>query len=265
VARLLNEWVIRMKIGVRKIEIIFQECLEAAQRGENVEQVIKRYPKYADELLQRLETVQWLEENTADFAPRPGFIPAARQRLMERLRRESSTEITRPRDARALKAFQVKRFWRVLNLVSIMVLILAVGFVGMQGYSFAEMALPGDVLYGIKMFGEKVRLEATFDPAIKAELHVDYAGKRSSEIVELIFEGRYAYLTPTSASLKEHVRQADILLNSLKTSDPSLSNTLSEQLDSTFISQNLLLDLLVQSVPQDARLGVEEAIALEVR
>jgi hypothetical protein len=26
-----------------------------------------------------------------------------------------------------------------------------------------------------------------------------------------------------------------------------------------------LLDLLVQSVPQDARLGVEEAIALEVR
>jgi hypothetical protein len=64
----VNEWVTTMKIGARKIEIIFQECLEAAQKGESIEQVVNRYPTYADELIQRLETVQWLEENTADFA-----------------------------------------------------------------------------------------------------------------------------------------------------------------------------------------------------
>jgi hypothetical protein len=254
-----------MTFGVRKIEKIFQECLEAAQRGESVEQVVSRYPQYAKELLQRLETVEWLEENAAVFAARPGFISASGERLVDRLKQERFSDATRPRDMRALKAFQIKRFWQVLNLVAVGVLILTLGFVGMQGYSFAETALPGDVLYGVKMLGEKVRLEATHDPAMKAELHVDLAGRRSSEIVELIFEGRFEYLTPTSANLKEHVRQADVLLSGLKTSDPTLSNTLSEELASTFSTQNLLLDLLIQSVPQDARLGVEEAMTLEAR
>jgi len=254
-----------MRVRARKIEKIFQECLEAAQRGESVEQVVSRYPQYAEELLQRLETAAWLEGQSAAFAARPGFISASSERLVDRLKRESDGEATRPRGARVLKAYQKKKFWRALNLVSVLVLILTFVFVGMQGYSFAETALPGDALYGVKMLGEKVRLEATHDPAMKAELHVDFAGRRSSEIVELIFEGRFNYLTPTSANLKEHVRQADGLLSGLKASDPSLSNTLSEQLESTFITQNLLLDLLIQSVPQDARLGVEEAMTLEVR
>jgi Domain of unknown function (DUF5667) len=254
-----------MKVGSSRIEKIFQECLETAQRGESVEQVVSRYPRYAKELLQRLETAAWLERNEAVFAARPGFISASRQNLIERLKRESSAEATRPRDMRALKAFQIRKFWKVLNLVSVALLMLALGFVGMQGYSFAETALPGDALYGVKMLGEKVRLEATHDPAMKAELNVDYAERRSCEIVELIFEGRFEYLTPTSADLKEHVRQADALLSGLKASDPSLSDTLSEQLEGTFTTQNLLLDLLIQSVPQNARLGVEEAMTLEVR
>ena len=254
-----------MTVRARKIEKIFQECLEAAQRGESVEQVVSGYPRYAKELLQRLETVEWLEENTAVFAARPGYISASRERLVDRLKRESDAEATRPHDVQALKAFQKKKFWRALNLVSVMVLIMTFIIVGRQGYSFAETALPGDALYGVKMLGEQVRLEATHDPAMKAELHVDFAGRRCSEIVELIFEGRFEYLTPTSANLKEHVRQADGLLSGLKASDPSLSNTLSEQLESTFTTQNLLLDLLIQSVPQDARLGVEEAMTLEIR
>ncbi len=254
-----------MRVSARKIEKIFQECLEAAQRGESLEQVVSHYPRYAEELLQRLETAAWLEGQSAVFAARPGFISASSERLVDRLKRESDGEATRPRDARVLKAYQKRKFWRALNLVSVLVLILTFVFVGMQGYSFAETALPGDALYGVKMLGEKVRLEATHDPAMKAELHVDLAGRRSSEIVELIFEGRFNYLTPTSANLKEHVRQADGLLNGLKASDPTLSDTLSEQLESTFITQNLLLDLLIQSVPLDARLGVEEAMTLEVR
>jgi hypothetical protein len=254
-----------MTTGARNIEKIFQECLEAAQSGESLEQILSRYPKYAEELLQRLETAAWLEENEAVFAARPGFISASGERLVERLKRESDMEATRPRDGRVLKAYQKRKFWRALNLVSVMVLILTFVFVGMQGYSFAETALPGDALYGVKMLGEKVHLEATRDPAMKAELHVDFAGRRSSEIVELIFEGRFKYLTPTSANLKEHVRQADGLLSGLKASDPSLSNMLSEELESTFTTQNLLLDLLIQSVPQEARLGVEEAMTLEIR
>jgi hypothetical protein len=254
-----------MRVRARKIEKIFQECLEAAQRGESLEQILSRYPQYAEELLQRLETAAWLEKNTAALAVRPGFIPASRERLVDRLKRESDGETTQPRDVRVLKAYQKRKFWRALNRISVMVLILTFIFVGMQGYSYAETALPGDALYAVKMLGEKVRLEATFDPAMKAELHVDFAGRRSSEIVELIFEGRFEYLTPTSADLKEHVRQADGLLSGLKASHPTLSNTLSEQLESTFTTQNLLLDLLIQSVPQNARLGVEEAMTLEVR
>jgi hypothetical protein len=254
-----------MKFGSRRIENIFQECLEAAQRGESFEQLLSQNPKYAKELLQRLETVDMLEENTAVFAARPGFVSASRQQLVERLKRERFSDVTRPRDARALKAFQKKRFWRVLNLASLVILILIFIFVGMQGYSLAETALPGDALYGVKIFGEKVHLETTLDPAMKAALHVDYAGRRCSEIVELIFEGRFNYLTPTSANLREHVRQADIQLRGLKTSDPSLSVSLSEKLKNTFSSQNLLLDLLIQSVPLDARSGVEEAMTLEVR
>jgi hypothetical protein len=256
---------IKMKASSIKIGLIFQECLEAAQRGENIEQIVSRYPDHADELLQRLEMVRWLEENETLIESRPGFIPASRQRLVDRLKRESAAEATRPRDPHALKAFQVRRFWQVLNTISVTVLILFMVLIGMQGYSFAQTSIPGDMLYGVKILGEKMHLEATFSPAKKAELNVEYAGRRSSEIVELIFEGRFDYLTSTSMNLKEHVLQADRLLTGLQASNPSLSDYLSDRLENTFISQNLVLDLLIQSVPLDERLGVEEAIALETR
>ena len=254
-----------MKASASKIGIIFQECLEAAHRGENLEQIVSRYPEHADELLQRLEMVNWLEENESVIESRPGFIPASRQRLVERLRRESATEATRPRDPRALKAFQVRRFWQVLNSISVAVLVLFFGLIAMQGLSFAQTSIPGDMLYGVKIFGEKAHLETTFSPAKKAELNVEYAGRRSSEIVELILEGRFDYLTPTSTNLKGHVLQADSLLSGLQASDPSLSDYLSNRLEKTVTSQNLLLGFLIQSVPLNERHGVEEAMTLEVR
>ena len=254
-----------MKARSRKIGIIFQECLEAAQRGEDLEQIVSRYPEHADELLQRLEMVRWLSENETVVESRPGFLPASRQRLVERLKRESAAEATRPRDPRALKAFQVRRFWQALNSISIALLVLFFGLIAFQGLSLAQTSIPGDMLYGVKILGEQVHLKTTFTPAQKAELNVEYAGRRSGEIVELIFEGRFDYLTSTSLNLKEHVLQADGLLSGLQASDPSLSDDLSDRLENTVTSQNLLLGFLIQSVPVNDRLGVEEAMTLEVR
>jgi hypothetical protein len=252
-----------MKASSPRIGTIFQECLEAAQKGETIEQIVSRYPEHAHELLQRFETVRWLEENATVIESRPGFIPTSRQRLVERLKRESAAEATRPRDPRALKAFQVRRFWQVLNSISVAVLVLFFGLIALQGFSFAQTSIPGDMMYGVKILGEKMHLETTFRPARKAELNVEYAGRRSSEIVELILEGRFDYLT--SMNLKGHVLQADRLLSGLQASDPSLSDYLSNRLENTVTSQNLLLNFLIQSVPVNERLGVEEAMTLEVR
>jgi len=249
-----------MKLGRRKTERIFQECLDAVQEGENLENVLARYPGREKELSARLEMALWLKEQGTALTPRPGFIPASRQRLINRIRRESSSEATRPRDPHVLKAFRRKRFWLALNLASLAVLVLVVGFLGIQVFSYAETALPGDALYPVKLLAERARLETASDPALQARLHVDFARLRSGEIVELIFEGRFNYLMATSMNLQYHAQQANRLLISLKSSDPSLANALSEQLESTFTTQNLLLNLLIQTVPQGARGGVEEAM-----
>jgi len=249
-----------MKLGQRRIDKIFQECLDAILGGGDLEQVLKQYPKQANALSKRLEAALWLMENKVVLVPRPGFVQASRQRLMGRLNQASSSEVTRPRDPHALKAYRLRRFWLALNFVSIAVLVLVLGFVGTQTYSFAKTALPGDMLYPVKLWSEKARLETAFDPATQARLHVDFARLRSSEIVELIFEGRFNHLMATSMNLQYHVRQANQLLKSLKSSDPSLANSLSKQLETTFTTQDLILDLLIQSVPQEARGGVKEAM-----
>ena len=254
-----------MKLGRRKIERIFQECLDAVQEGENLENVLARYPGQEKELSARLEMALWLKEQGKALTPRPGFIPASRQRLINRIRRESSSEVTRPRDPHVLKAFRRKRFWLVLNLASLAVLVLMVGFLGIQVFSYAETALPGDALYPVKLLAERARLQTASDPALKARLHVDFARLRSSEIVELIFEGRFTYLVDTSINLQYHVQQADRLLRTLKLTDPSLANALTEQLENTFSTQNLLLNLLIQAVPHEARGGVEKAMTAVAR
>jgi len=253
-----------MKSGPRRIESIFQECLDAVERGEDLEQVLGDYPGRAEELRKRLETALWLKENGAVLAPRAGFVPASRQRLIGQLRQDGSSRATQPRDARALKAYQLKRFWLTLNLISLVVLVLVLGFVGMQLYSYAETALPGDSLYPVKLLMEKVRLETATDLATRTHLHVEFANRRSGEIIELILEGRFSYLMATSINMQGHVQQADRYLTNLKLSDPSLANALSEQLESIFSTQDLLLKFLVQAVPQDERGGVAEAMAVAV-
>jgi hypothetical protein len=254
-----------MKVGRIKDEKIFQDCLEAIQKGEDAEEVLNSYPEQAQELRRRLVMAERVTQSGDALASRAGFITASRQHLIDRLRGESLSQATRPRDTRRLRAYQHRRVWLALNLFSVVILMFVLGAVGVKAFASAEKALPGDALYTVKILSEQVRLEAAVDPARKAQLHVRYAGIRSSEIVELIFEGRFEYLTPTSANLKDHVRQADYLLRGLKTSDPSLSVSLSKKLENTFTDQNLLLDVLIQSVPEEARLGIEEAMTLAVR
>lgn len=236
-------------------------CREGRRSGEST----RGYPEYADELRKRLETALWLKENSAVLTPRVGFVPGSRLRLIWQLRQDDSSKATQPRDAHALKAYQLKRFWLALNLISLAVLVLVLGFVGSQLYSFAETALPGDSLYPVKLLMEKARLETAPDLATRTRLHVEFACQRSGEIIELILEGRFSYLMATSIDMQGHVQQADLYLTSLKSSDPSLANALSEQLESAFSTQDLLLKLLVQTVPLEARDGVAEAMAAVAR
>lgn len=251
-----------MKFGKRRIENIFQDCLEALQQGEDLDEVLGRYPEHAQALRKRLETVLWLKESGEVLASRANYIPAARQRLINRTTWERSAEATRPLNLHSLKAYRQKRFWLALNLAALSLLVVVLGFVGTQLYAYAETALPGDTLYPAKLFLEKTRLEFAQDPVARARLHVEFATLRSSEIVELIFEGRFEDLMATSLNLQYHVQQANHLLKGLKSSDPSLAQGLSDQLESTFDSQNLLLDLLIQSVPYNSRGGIEIAMTL---
>lgn len=261
----LMKWLGEMKTGREKVEVIFQECLEAVQRGESLEQVLARYPGQAEQLRSRLETALWLKDQSTGIATRAGYLLASRQRLLERLRRESSNQATRPRDPHALKVFRRKRFWLALNLASILCLILVLSFIGSQFFSYTETALPGDTLYPVKLIFERARLGLAFDTATQARLHVEFARRRSNELVELIFEGRFSYLMDTSVNLQYHVQQANRLIETRRWTDPAQAKALSAQLERTFSTQYLILGYLIQSVPQEARAGVETAMLIVAR
>jgi hypothetical protein len=153
-------------------------------------------------------------------------VPARSPRAAARGRAQFLAQAAAAREARRHKgwgflSFRQPRF--ALNMLVTLVVIVTL-FVGSETTVLAaQNDLPGEPLYGIKVFSEDVSLQFQNSPEAKVERLMQLAETRIQEMTQLVDAGR----TPPEAvrlRLEQHLQQTLLLCS--KMDDATLSRTL---------------------------------------
>ena len=160
-----------------ELEWILDECIEQIRSGHDPEDVLKQYPQVADEIRPLLLLTQELES-----LPTP--VPSAHgmMRTMARLSLDSK------RNGRLVRGLWPGPFsWPTLARAAVIVFVL----LGVSWGTITASAgsAPGDLLYPIKVFTERVKLYLTINPENKAELRILFSGERLKEAIKLYQKG----------------------------------------------------------------------------
>ncbi len=154
-------------------QIIEENLEELLSRKISIEEVLRQHPRHAADLRRELEPAIWLASHRECVQPRPGFIPASRKRVAERVKEEAfSREGKRPglalaRPSRRL-AFQIVAVFLIAALL----------LGGVSGaVSAAQNALPGEQWYGVKRFGESVAFHLAINDVRRVELEMQLVGR----------------------------------------------------------------------------------------
>ncbi|MGQ0679442.1 MAG: DUF5667 domain-containing protein [Actinomycetota bacterium] len=79
---------------------------------------------------------------------------------------------------------------------------------------WAESSDPGDLLFGVKLFTEQIRVAVEFDPADSVALRLRMAERRFEEILEAARRGRTGFLSPALENLAMQLQSAVELIES---------------------------------------------------
>lgn len=159
----------------QQLEHILDICIDQLKQGKTVEECLQQFPQYADELRPMLQLAQGLEQ-----LPKPGPSPAdmlsAALSLGQKQHREKESLKSRffPN-----KIFSAPRLSLAFNLV----LVLLILFWGMS--TLSANSVPGEFLYPVKVFTERVRFVLTFNEENRAELRLTLAEERLKELAEI--------------------------------------------------------------------------------
>lgn len=169
-------------------------CLDHITKdGWTIEQALAQFPAQRDELEALLQLTNKIAP-LAQLDPRPEFAKNARIRLENLLPNSPKTVTSAPRirhKQRKSILFSKRRFamtWIVTILTAISLL------AGGTGAVFASAdALPGDMLYQVKLGIEDLRLGFAGDEE-KIDLLLENSETRLDEMDALLFNGRFADL-----------------------------------------------------------------------
>lgn len=153
---------------------IFHECLERIAAGEGIEASIRDFPQYAGILRSMLETsliVKRIGGSSAETA-------------------EAQAKM-RPRIDDALQTISIQRAYVPRRIVTLVASFFILSFV-IGGGLYAQSSLPGDTLYGVKLFTENVQLVVSGGGD---NLRGQFAERRVMEVRELLALGRVATVT----------------------------------------------------------------------
>ena len=156
----------------------------------------------------------------------------------------------------------IKRSMKLSYAVLWVALLLAVIFfsgMGATAYA-AQSALPGDVLYKVKMSIEQTQVRLAADAAKLAELHLEFAERRLDEISGLIAEGRYVEIERATQEFEYHVQQALIAMQTVAAGDPLRAQVLAARVNAALTEYAQTLSGMMIKVPEGSRASMQRAI-----
>jgi len=156
-------------------EDILDRCLETARSGGDPEDILREHPEGADELRPLLALAAEL-----GALPEPEVsVPGLMRSLTHLLREEPE----------ARPARRKIRFFSGAVLARAAAIFLCVGLLGWGAVAASQTALPGDLLYPVKLLTERARFVLTIDKEARAELRIVFSEKRLMEAVRKHREG----------------------------------------------------------------------------
>jgi Domain of unknown function (DUF5667) len=165
---------------VRDLSRPLQECLEAIDKKDNLQDMLRRYPADRDELIALLRLSVDLGGLAAPSAD-PAFRLQARNRML-------AAAAVRRRAGRWNPLAALPR--RVVRVAYAGALAVALVAGGITVAAASADSLPGDPLYGVKLTVEQTQLATTFDSASRARLQLQFADVRLAEAQRLFAVGR---------------------------------------------------------------------------
>jgi hypothetical protein len=180
-----------------RFESILDECLKAVGRGESLDSVLGRHPQWADELRPLLATAQRVRR-TPVASPRLVAQQAGWQRFLG--------QAIALRRAHQRPAFAL---WRPLAVAASLVFVLSLGG-GATVYA-ASKSMPDDHLYAVKLATEEARLWFAFGENDRADVLLDQADTRLTEIGNQLEEGKHVDNNVLAAMRHRMDRAADIV------------------------------------------------------
>lgn len=206
---------------------------------------IKTQPS-PETLRQETEAADWLQARGSSLEMRSGFLPVSCRRLISRIEQKARRSLW-------------ERFWAVprlrlaANAASFAVLLLVLVFFQSVLFSAARLALPGEVLYSVKLGIEQVQVGLSVSDGQSASLHVALARERSNELQALLIEGEYAYVEMTSLRMLEQVETAQLYLARAEDLSRARQLALVKELNQILSIQSLVLQALMDTTPAESQ------------
>ncbi len=155
-----------------EIADILDHCIAEVRRGKAPEDMLRQYPDVADEIRPLLATAFELRKLPGPTASVGGLI-----RTMAKLSAQQTSTNKRAKHGKIT-------FFCGPVLARVAAIILIGLLAGWTSIACSAQALPGDLLYPIKLFSERVRFCLAINEESKSELHIVFAEKRVKELVK---------------------------------------------------------------------------------
>lgn len=185
---------------IRKIENIFNNCLERMFEGESIKDCLNAYPKKASELEPLLKTSLAIALSSSAIQPNPKFKARANHQFQLMLHAKQKKA-----ERRAIISIWHRR-WALA-----MATILVVFLVGIGTTTASTNALPDESLYPIKLAAEQVRLTLAFSEIARTTYHVKFAERRAGEMVEMARQGESDKISMLTEQIANHLSKVYLM------------------------------------------------------
>lgn len=190
----------------KRLQDIFEECLERLQQGDSIENCLMSYPEVAAELEMLLRTARNVNWRASIVQPRPEFKARARAQFIGA--QHYAAQVQEPK--RQPTFFSLQRAW-VPALAMVLILVFS-----SLGTAVASNAMPDEPLYPVKLATEQVQLTFSFSDEDKAELYAKLVETRSQEIVAMATQGKPEQVIIASQRLDQHLEAAEVAINKVE-------------------------------------------------
>lgn len=239
-----------------KLDRMLTKCIRSIEeKGWTVEDCLGQYRSYRKELEPMLRTALRLRR-AREFSPSTTFRRDAQNRIRRRL--QSSRRSPWLTQSTAIQRRAVTTPPRIRLAVSLIPLLLISIIIISAGGSIAyaaDNAKPGDVLFQVDRAIEQIRIQFENDTQQTVRLHLQFAGERIEELIELIDIGKTEDIVYALTEYKVQIVATSPLITKAQRAGEDVSPLMLETSE-TIISHEKKLRDIGQTVPA----GVEEDI-----